>query len=592
MGKWISRMSVSAKIIGATLMVVVLFLIAIGVVIQISTTELHKALTESTQIQLTELGKQIAMTLDASIDPTALTNTARMQEILDRNMKVRLTNHSDTMLLEIRVHAPDPTSSVGYRAIASNKPELIGQESDPEDIQAIADDKLVAEAGTENGIPILDITVPLHVDGKSIATAGFKMSMAEGFALADSVTTKTVQTLIQIALVTALIASIFGISIGVIVARSLSKPIGVVTKMALALSNGNLMHEMSEKEKDKVRLRGDEIGHTGQAFDRLIKYMQSMGAAAGSIANNDLTISITPQSKEDELGNSFAKMVAGLQKVISQVAKSAASVTDAASQLAAKTTLVVASTEEMSTNTASVAAGMEQANVSLNSVASAVEEMTSTIAEISRNSEKAHVTTNQASHQIDQFSIIMKDLGQSAQEIGKVTETITSISAQTNLLALNATIEAARAGAAGKGFAVVASEIKELAHQTAAATSEIKEKIATIQGSTAGAVANIDEIVQVIRDVNEIVMSIAAAIQEQSTVTSDIAGNIAQASNGVREASARITQNAAVTSDIAQEIVELNGAGGQTTSVSVEMLAQLAGQLSQIVSQFKMQTSN
>ncbi len=77
---------------------------------------------------------------------------------------------------------------------------------------------------------------------------------------------------------------------------------------------------------------------------------------------------------------------------------------------------------------------------------------------------------------------MMKDLGRAAQEIGQVTETITSISAQTNLLALNATIEAARAGAAGKGFAVVANEIKELAQQTAAATEDIKRKIAIDSG--------------------------------------------------------------------------------------------------------------
>jgi methyl-accepting chemotaxis protein len=100
-------------------------------------------------------------------------------------------------------------------------------------------------------------------------------------------------------------------------------------------------------------------------------------------------------------------------------------------------------------------------------------------------------------------------------------------------------------------------------------------------------VADIEKIVQVIRDVNEIVMSIATAIQEQATVTQDIAGNIAQASSGVHDVNLRVAQTSTVSDSIAKEIAELSGADGQTNSASAVALAQLAGQLSQIVSQFK-----
>jgi len=393
-------------------------------------------------------------------------------------------------------------------------------------------------------------------------------------------------TVFSVAIVTALLLPIIIGSL-VFMARQIILPLRELTNVAGKIAQGDLIRNMSTEHKEGTLLRKDEIGDIGRAFDQLINYMQNMGMAASTIANNDLTISIAPQSEKDELGNAFTRMVSGLRKMIAQVADSAKAVTSAAEQLSIKTNVVAAAAEEMNANTVSVAAGMEQANASLYAVASAVEEMTATIGEIARNSEKAYVTTGQAASQVDQFSLIMKGLGQSAQEIGKVTETITSISAQTNLLALNATIEAARAGAAGKGFAVVASEIKELALQTAAATSEIKEKISAIQGSTAGAVTDIDSIVHVISDVNEIVMSIAAAIQEQSTVTQDIAGNIAQASSGVRDVNMSVAETSTVSGSIAKEIAELSGLSGQSNSASAVALAQLAEQLSQIVSQFK-----
>ncbi len=329
----------------------------------------------------------------------------------------------------------------------------------------------------------------------------------------------------------------------------------------------------------------------GPVIDDLIK--EKYDAIATDIFDNGLIPYINRAVAAGIPVATFNSEPSSLRGLINMVTRNANQLATASTQLVSKTGIVATSAEEMTASTVSVASGIEQTNNNLQSVATAVEEMTATIGEIAHNSEKAQVTTDEAALKVGQFSVIMKNLGQSALEIGEVTETINNISAQTNLLALNATIEAARAGTSGKGFAVVASEIKQLAQQTATATNEIREKIATIQQSTAGAVADIEKIVEVIRDVNVIVVNIAGAIHEQATVTHDIAGNIANASSGVQDANSQIAQTSVVCAGIAKEIAELSGNVTQDTSASTGekinalSLSQLAEQFSQMVSKFE-----
>ncbi len=187
----------------------------------------------------------------------------------------------------------------------------------------------------------------------------------------------------------------------------------------------------------------------------------------------------------------------------------------------------------------------------------------------------------------------MNQLGAAAQQISKVTESITEISSQTNLLALNATIEAARAGSAGKGFAVVANEIKELAKQTAAATEDIKSRIASVQSSTAGGIAEISKVSLVIHEISDIVSSIAAAIEEQSTVTRDISRHIAEASTGVQDANLRVAETSGATLEIAREIAGVDHAtvemadGSEQVKVSAIELSRVAEQLQAAMQRFR-----
>jgi methyl-accepting chemotaxis protein len=332
-------------------------------------------------------------------------------------------------------------------------------------------------------------------------------------------------------------------------------------------------------------------------------------AFAGHMAEGDLTQTIDT-GKEDEIGVlsralsqmglSLRQMIKNISAHVETLASSSTELTaisklmsGSAEQTSMRANMVSGTVEQMSSNMNAVAASMEQTATNINIVATSAEEMTSTIGEIARNSEKARSITAGAVDQVQSATQKVSELGQAARDIGKVTEAISAISAQTNLLALNATIEAARAGSAGKGFAVVANEIKELARQTAGATDDIKTRIEGIQSSTALTVTDIDKISQVIQEVNEIVTTIAAAIEEQSVVTRDIANNVAQAAQGVQEVNQHVSQTSAAANTVVQEVVEVNQASGEISSssaqvlLSSEELSKLAEQLRNLTAQFK-----
>jgi methyl-accepting chemotaxis protein len=221
--------------------------------------------------------------------------------------------------------------------------------------------------------------------------------------------------------------------------------------------------------------------------------------------------------------------------------------------------------------------------------------MTSTITKISGNTHSAKEITSKAVDVSKKTSVNIVKMSSIADEIGKVTGVITEISEQTNLLALNATIEAARAGDAGKGFAVVANEIKELAKNTAVATLQIRDQIGSVQGSTEKMVGDIAQVVEVIGEIDRIVSAIAAAVEEQSVITIEIADNISQASQGIANVNENVSQSSMVASDTAKDISYVNQMGNDITKSSAKVnenaaeLSGLAEKLQEMVNRFKVE---
>ena len=442
---------------------------------------------------------------------------------------------------------------------------------------------------------------------------------------------QVVSSALTITMVAVGLAILLGLLLGIFISRSITGPLGIAVNAARALSVGDMARDLSEKEKDKARLRKDEIGDIGKALDQLINYMQGMGAAATSIANNDLSVSITPKSEKDELGNAFARMIVGLRKVIGQVSDSANSVASAASQLAKASEQSGEATNQIAITIQQVAKGTAEQTEGVTKTAGSMEQMSRAIDGVAKGAQEQATAVTQASQVASRISQSIEqvatnaqavtrdsaeaarysrdgaktvretingmeairskvglsarkveEMGTRSEEIGAIVETIEDIASQTNLLALNAAIEAARAGEQGKGFAVVADEVRKLAERSSLATKEIAGLIKGIQKTVSEAVSAMKESAgevetgvakansagEVLNNILEAAESVFKQAEEAGQAAAKVRTAASELVNAVDSVSSVIEENTAATEEMAANSTELTQAIENIASVS------------------------
>ncbi|THB77220.1 MAG: HAMP domain-containing protein [Desulfobulbaceae bacterium] len=351
------------------------------------------------------------------------------------------------------------------------------------------------------------------------------------------------------------------------------------------------------------------VGVTILLVRSINKPLKELAAKAHEVGEGNYTIqfSSTVDDAIGELTNSLGEMVRKGKEMLEDIMRSSQSLSAASTELAsiademvsnAESTTSIAegasgNAQQVSDSMGSVSAAMEESAVNLDMIASASEEMGNTIREIAENSARARQTTESAVANAQKSHVSITELGDAANAIGSITETITEISEQTNLLALNATIEAARAGEAGKGFAVVANEIKDLAQGTAEATGKIRDAISGIQSRTTTTVKEIEEISNVISDVDEIVNSIVTAVEEQSITTNEIVNNVSQASQGIGEINENVASSNVMTTEMSESVGQVTERSEAVKESSVHVrssadeLSELSERLTELVARFK-----
>jgi len=358
------------------------------------------------------------------------------------------------------------------------------------------------------------------------------------------------------------ISIIIGLSLSVLIARSIALPVRSITDSMRRLAAGDLEVEIPGLD------HRDEIGAMAQALLVFRDNARQVENLRRQSAEQEASAKEERRRAMHQLADQFENNVMGVVQAVSS----------SATQMQATAQSMAAAAQQANAQASSVAAASEQASGNVQTVASAAEELSTSITEIARQVSEAASISTTASEETARTDAMVASLSNTADRIGQVVNLINDIAAQTNLLALNATIEAARAGEAGKGFAVVANEVKHLAAQTAKATGEIGEQISAVQEETRRAVGAIRNIGQVIDKVREISAGISAAVEQQGAATGEIARNVQEAARGTQEVSSTIAGVSAAAAS--------TGAAATQVQSSAAVLADNSQRLRQEVGSF------
>jgi methyl-accepting chemotaxis protein len=395
-------------------------------------------------------------------------------------------------------------------------------------------------------------------------------TLAEDYMQRDTNKVKIEYTIISI------VAFLLTILLGVLVAYDSTTALSKIRTLAERLSNYDFSINLDLKRKDEYGQTADTLNNAQNNVRNLIKNIITNST---HINNSSETLFSTIK----EVSSNFETINSSTKQINSSVQENSAIAEEISASIEEVDSSIVLLSSKASEGTNNALEIMNRANT------------------VKSNSKSAIDSTRKIYSDKEVLILEAIEEGKVVNEIAVMANTILGLAEQTNLLALNAAIEAARAGEQGKGFAVVAEEVRKLAEQSSQAVDSVKVTIGKVKKAFDNLSSNSNDLINFMQnDINaqfegfnkmgqqysndaDFVNSMSS---ELSAMSEEINATINQVTEAIQHM-AEMTQNSSEkTSDI-EKGIDKSSIIMNKLSNEAEKQAELAYDLNQIISSFK-----
>ncbi|WP_099205775.1 methyl-accepting chemotaxis protein [Scatolibacter rhodanostii] len=372
------------------------------------------------------------------------------------------------------------------------------------------------------------------------------------------------QVWVMLILILVIAISVTVLSI-LVITKAILTPIKEIEGVYKEMSNGNLHVQPVYESSDELGGMANNIRMTNT---KIMSYIEDISTKLTQLSQGDMRISV----ESDYIGD-FAAIKQSLLDTSSSLNATLQLINVTAEQVNTGAEQVASGAQSIASGTTEQAATVEELSASAINIAQQAEQNAHNVRRATEYVEQAGKGVAESNHYMQRLNTAMGDIGESSQQISKITKLVEDIAFQTNILSLNAAVEAARAGNAGKGFAVVADEVRNLATKSAEAAKQTAE---LIQKST----SSVHEGEQLASETLKVLGNVSEKVHLADQVVREIEESSREQTDAIEQINHALVQ--------VSSVVQTNAATAEESSASSEELAAQAHVLQKAVAKFKL----